>query len=670
MPRQIGWSQESNLLYNISMQLDRLAAVTAAAGGGGTITGSGTAGQVTYWSGASAVSGSNNLFWDAANGRLGVNNAAPSNSLDVTGTGRITGQTILATSVGANVGIGVTPSAWVSTAKAIEFGGSAGNYLAFNSSAQEGYLYNNVYFNGTNNIYLRNGRALAYGLASGSHIWYNSATGTAGNVVSFTQAMTLFSTGNLGIGTGNSDSGQRLQVTGDTLLKGSGNTSGTTALTVQNSDGSSLLRVINNGLFRIGNAGVTGTAILPFSSDQSTVDINGYSLSFFGYDAGNAKPNGFINITGQSFTATSGTQYNVVLSRTFTPASGNANFASLVINPSIGQTGGANGITRGIYVNPTLTAAADWRSIEWSNNTGWGLYGAGSANNYLGGRLGIGSTSLGDVNLRIAGTISGSTGPLAVVADGTISSTSTGSGYFFTTARTQAAAFTINDLQHYTANSAAFGAGSTVTNQYGFIALSTLTGATNNYGFYGNIPSATGRWNLYMNGTAANYMNGELLLGSTTNTGEKLQVTGTARINGSLVFTNGNGIISTTGSYKYFEFYDSGSATNSYLIAHASVGEHQFGFGTNSGSIAGSAFYNMVLSRTGLMLRDTLSTTSTSVASAVFDLRSTTRGFLPPRMTTTQKNAISSPAAGLVVYDTTLAKLCVYTTAWETITSA
>lgn len=56
-------------------------------------------------------------------------------------------------------------------------------------------------------------------------------------------------------------------------------------------------------------------------------------------------------------------------------------------------------------------------------------------------------------------------------------------------------------------------------------------------------------------------------------------------------------------------------------------------------------------------------------ASAKLDITSTTQGFLPPRMTTTQKNAISSPAAGLIIYDSTLSKLCVYTTAWETITS-
>jgi hypothetical protein len=48
------------------------------------------------------------------------------------------------------------------------------------------------------------------------------------------------------------------------------------------------------------------------------------------------------------------------------------------------------------------------------------------------------------------------------------------------------------------------------------------------------------------------------------------------------------------------------------------------------------------------------------VASAVLEVSSTTRGFLPPRMTTTQKNAIASPAAGLVVYDSTTNKLCCY----------
>jgi hypothetical protein len=40
-------------------------------------------------------------------------------------------------------------------------------------------------------------------------------------------------------------------------------------------------------------------------------------------------------------------------------------------------------------------------------------------------------------------------------------------------------------------------------------------------------------------------------------------------------------------------------------------------------------------------------------ASAVMQADSTTQGFLPPRMTETERDAISSPAAGLMVYNTT-----------------
>ena len=62
--------------------------------------------------------------------------------------------------------------------------------------------------------------------------------------------------------------------------------------------------------------------------------------------------------------------------------------------------------------------------------------------------------------------------------------------------------------------------------------------------------------------------------------------------------------------------------------------------------------------------------TSTPNTSAILDAQSTTKGVRFPNMTTTQKTAISSPAAGLVVFDTTLAKLCVYSgAAWQTITS-
>lgn len=60
--------------------------------------------------------------------------------------------------------------------------------------------------------------------------------------------------------------------------------------------------------------------------------------------------------------------------------------------------------------------------------------------------------------------------------------------------------------------------------------------------------------------------------------------------------------------------------------------------------------------------------TTTVQPSAKMEILSTTQGFLPPRMTTTQRNAISSPAIGLLVYDNTLNNYSFYNgTAWNSI---
>jgi hypothetical protein len=63
--------------------------------------------------------------------------------------------------------------------------------------------------------------------------------------------------------------------------------------------------------------------------------------------------------------------------------------------------------------------------------------------------------------------------------------------------------------------------------------------------------------------------------------------------------------------------------------------------------------------------------TATPQASAILQADSTTQGFLPPRLTTAQKVTLAATAvSGLMIYDTNLNKLCVYTGAgWETITS-
>jgi hypothetical protein len=102
-----------------------------------------------------------------------------------------------------NLGLGVTPSAWASTSKAIELSAVSPCYLAFNSSTNPyGYIYSNAYFNGTNNIYKNSSYASVYAINSaGQHQWFTAPSGTAGNAITFTQAMTLDNSGNLLVGT-------------------------------------------------------------------------------------------------------------------------------------------------------------------------------------------------------------------------------------------------------------------------------------------------------------------------------------------------------------------------------------------------------------------------------------------------------------------------------------
>ena len=57
-------------------------------------------------------------------------------------------------------------------------------------------------------------------------------------------------------------------------------------------------------------------------------------------------------------------------------------------------------------------------------------------------------------------------------------------------------------------------------------------------------------------------------------------------------------------------------------------------------------------------------------ASALLDVKSSTKGMLVPRMTTTQRNLISSPATGLLVFDTTTGSFWFYNGSWTDLSSS
>jgi hypothetical protein len=97
-----------------------------------------------------------------------------------------------------NLGVGVTPSAWGGAVRALQIGGSNG-YVSYNNT-NGGYLYWNMFNDGSNNKTIATGNIAAYGLnTSGAHTWF-TGTGTTGATSSLTQAMTLDSNGQLGLG--------------------------------------------------------------------------------------------------------------------------------------------------------------------------------------------------------------------------------------------------------------------------------------------------------------------------------------------------------------------------------------------------------------------------------------------------------------------------------------
>ena len=91
-----------------------------------------------------------------------------------------------------NLGLGVTPSGWVA--------GSAFQFSGGMAASKFGLSYN-AYYDGSAYKYIANSGAALYQPQGGIHFWYNAPSGTAGNAITFTQAMTLDASGNLLVGT-------------------------------------------------------------------------------------------------------------------------------------------------------------------------------------------------------------------------------------------------------------------------------------------------------------------------------------------------------------------------------------------------------------------------------------------------------------------------------------
>ncbi len=133
------------------------------------------------------------------------------NQYDVTERMRITS--------GGNVGIGVTPSAWSSYIALQVQAASISNF----NTADNTIIGSNVFYGGTSADfrYISTDTATMYRMNAGQHTWWRAASGTGGNVITFTQAMTLNTSNELLIGYTTDQGSYRLQVDGNTLTNGS-----------------------------------------------------------------------------------------------------------------------------------------------------------------------------------------------------------------------------------------------------------------------------------------------------------------------------------------------------------------------------------------------------------------------------------------------------------------
>ena len=155
-----------------------------------------------------------------------------------------------------NLGLGVTPSAW-SDGKAIEVGG-LGNSIWGNGVNSHQFMANSYYNGGFK--YATNGLASRYYQSDGVHAWLNAASGTAGNAISFTQAMTLDASGNLLVGT--------------TSSSGSGATSGKQVIQFNGATG--------NGLYIDDTRTAAGYDVgLAFGRGTSVIGLLDTSLTSF-----------------------------------------------------------------------------------------------------------------------------------------------------------------------------------------------------------------------------------------------------------------------------------------------------------------------------------------------------------------------------------------------------
>ena len=230
--------------------------------------------QVQYNSSGS-FAGSANMTFDGTSLTLGGNPTISSGTANgvtyLNGSKALTSGSALQFD-GTNLGVAVTPSTWLSTRRVLQIGQGGAVVSASNSGVVE--LSSNWYSNAAGtSIYIANGAATRYQQNGGAHNWYSAASGTAGNTITFTSAMALDASGNLGLGVTPQTwyTGKAFQIGSYTALSDLSNATrlnnnayynaGGTATYINTAGASEYLANSGVHTFKVAGSGTSGTAI-------------------------------------------------------------------------------------------------------------------------------------------------------------------------------------------------------------------------------------------------------------------------------------------------------------------------------------------------------------------------------------------------------------------------
>jgi hypothetical protein len=347
--------------------------------------------------------------------------------------------------------------------------------------------------------------------------------------------------------------------------------------------------------------GVSGAGIFPTSSISSPSSVNNPGI----YIRSSTLPTAYSSLISDCTIAPLLPAANSQLTRVtlnlpsgFAPANGTGQWRAIQLQHTINQAGGASGVTHGIFINPTLTSAYDYRALGLNNSSGTGIYQFYSGvKNFFGGNVGIGtgkaspSVSL-DINgdALITGSLNvtnGITGSLFGTASFAVSSSRAVSSSFATTA-----SYAVNG------GVTKIIAGTNVTispaNGLGQVTINSSGGGGSTFPYTG---SAKITGSLEVTGPVSVLGFDAIINGVTVGTGQGNDQNNTALGNGALGAGPGQGSNIAVGAGALSSLTDGGKgnvALGTDTLRHNSIGDYNIAIGGAAG-INNTEGYNNIL---------------------------------------------------------------------------